>query len=268
LTIVDLISTAVTICVLAYGSWSDLMTREVPDRLWIVFAPVACALMFTRIWLSPELAVILIVSAALTALLSVAIFYIGLYGGADAKALICVGLANPTFPLLMKPLLGSFHPFFPIVMFTNSVLCSLLVLLYVASRNLERWLSSRGSFFNGFKVESFWRKLLASICGYKVDFSVLEDRLYLYPMENVQEKDGEVERRLRVHFRAEEDRDKLVGNLKQYVSRGIVPSEVWVTPGIPMIVFFLAGYALTMVFGDILVYGILQLLTFLAAVPR
>jgi len=244
------------------------MTREVPDRLWIFFAPVACALMFTRIWHSPELAAILIISAVLTALLSIAIFYIGLYGGADAKALICVGLANPTFPLLMKPLLGSFHPFFPIVVFINSVLCSLLVLLYVASRNLERWLSSRGSFFNGFEGESFWRKLLAAMCGYKVGFSVLEDRLYLYPMEKVQEKDGEVERRLRVHFRVEEDRDKLVGVLKEYVGRGIVPSEVWVTPGIPMIVFFLAGFALTIVFGDILVYSVLQLLNFLVAVPQ
>jgi hypothetical protein len=42
-------SVSVTIAVLIYSSWRDYVCREVSNKVWVVYAPIALALTLTEI---------------------------------------------------------------------------------------------------------------------------------------------------------------------------------------------------------------------------
>jgi Flp pilus assembly protein protease CpaA len=53
---INLISVLVVLAFLGYGSvWSDIKTREVPNIVWLLFAPIGTALTVARLYFSPEL---------------------------------------------------------------------------------------------------------------------------------------------------------------------------------------------------------------------
>ncbi|MEW6069130.1 MAG: hypothetical protein AB1485_00785, partial [Candidatus Thermoplasmatota archaeon] len=65
-----------------------------------------------------------------------------LYGGADAKALICITLLTPFYPSLIQPLLGYFSvkllwPY-PLVILTNSIIITLVLPLCFLVYNLSQ----------------------------------------------------------------------------------------------------------------------------------
>jgi hypothetical protein len=86
--------------------------------------------------------------------------------------------------------------------------------------------------------------------------SDLRKRTELIPIEDVSENGKTPVRKMRVFVPAEEDRNVVLDRLEEYVSRGVVPTELWVTPGLPMLVFITIGFAATLVIGDILFYAI------------
>src|SRR2546430_13965217 len=95
---IDLAALIVSLGVLIVASLSDLKTREVSNRFWIVYAPTAAVLFVARIVLALDTAVVLLVSAAATIVVSVLLFQFGAMGGADSKALMCIALALPVAP--------------------------------------------------------------------------------------------------------------------------------------------------------------------------
>jgi len=111
--------------------------------------------------------------------------------------------------------------------------------------------------FDGFEKEPIWRKALAFVSGYRTNFSELEKREYLYPMELVLEKGGKIVRRFKFLINAEVDREKEVKKLKTYLGNGFVSQIVWVSPSLPMLFFFTIGYILTIILGDI-VFWLIQ----------
>lgn len=83
---------------LVFASWFDLRTGFVPDRLWLLALIGGCASFFLR-WLTYEGIEILLTtlfSCFVAILISLALFRIGVFGGADAKALIFLSLYVPT----------------------------------------------------------------------------------------------------------------------------------------------------------------------------
>ena len=51
-------------------------------------------------------------------------------------------------------------------------------------------------------------------------------------------------------FDAEADRDQLVSNFTESFQKAGYSGKVWVTPGLPMLVFILAGLLVALVVGD------------------
>ena len=41
-------SISVSLVILSYASWSDHKTREVSNRVWVIYAPIALAINFVR----------------------------------------------------------------------------------------------------------------------------------------------------------------------------------------------------------------------------
>jgi len=250
----DSLSAIVCAAFLTLGSWTDLRTREVPDKVWAVSLPVASVITAIKIYLSSGLLILYVLSISLSIVVSLVIFEVGFFGGADAKAMISVGVALPLFPEIFRPVLGYFHPFFPLVVLTNSFLLSLLSIAYVVCRNLAWRLQTRHPFFSGFEQEPLSKKFLVLLSGYKVELAQLRKSIHLIPLEDVDESGEAPLRKMRIFVGAEEDRNVVVERLARHSSEGLVQSHVWATPGLPMMVFVSLGFLTALIIGDILFY--------------
>lgn len=243
-----------------YASWSDLKKREVSNIVWVILAPIAFTLTFVQFFaFAPHLLNTFVLSFALTSAFSVVLFYGGAYGGADAKALICLALALPTYPTAFSPFpLFTFQPLFPLTVFCNAVLLAVLSVFYSIARNYVWKFRTGKKFFEGFENESFGRKILTFLCGYKVGIKQLEKTEHSYPLEDVRTTEtGETERRLLV-FPKDDERMEIVDRISKAAQQGKLPKEIWITPGLPMLIFITVGLIVALFFGDIL-WAILSL---------
>jgi preflagellin peptidase FlaK len=243
---------------LAYASWSDYKTREVSNSVWILFAPLAFALTFVDLYLyEPSGALFSYgISFGLTVAFATILFYTGAFGGADAKALMCLALALPFYPgNLLTPLFGESpisQVFFPFTIFANSVLLAAMTAVYMLLHNVFWHKKTGRKIFEGEQQkEPLGKKILTLVTGYKVSLSKLKQKWHVYPMEDVEETDGELGRRL-VIIPKDEDRDAIVGRLTKAVDAGKIQDMIWATPGLPMLIFITAGLIIALFFGDII----------------
>jgi preflagellin peptidase FlaK len=240
---------------LIYAAWSDYKTREVSNKVWAILGPIALALTgFQFLVYSSEplqLIITYALSFAITSGLAIAIFYAGGFGGADAKALMCIALALPVYPghLLSQPT-GFVSPLFPITIFTNSVLLGALSVFYALFRNLIWKLRNKGGVFEGLETESFGRKILALFSGYKISVSKLETG-FMYPLEDVEVTEGREPKRKLLVFPKDEERDEIVARILGNVGKEKLEGGVWVTPGLPLLIHITLGLLIALFYGDI-----------------
>ena len=189
-----------------------------------------------------------VLSFAITSGLAITIFYVGGFGGADAKALMCIALALPVYPSnLLSHYVGFVSPLFPITIFSNSVLLGALSVFFALFRNLVWATQNKESMFEGLKKESIGRKILALISGYKVKLSNLENS-HMFPLEDFEITDeGEKSPKLLV-FPDYDEREDIINRLKENKPNG----WVWATPGLPLLIFITAGLIIALAYGDII----------------
>jgi len=266
LLLLDVVRLAVSFIFLLYASWHDFKKREVSNRVWIIYGPVGLVLTLYSVYLLNDIywLFLLGLSAVLTLILSIGFFYLGLFGGADAKLLICLSLAMPWYPptlnAFIRPLTGFNQLLFPLTVFSNGALIAAFSTFYVLSRNLAWKLKNKRSLFEALENTSGWRKFLTIMSGYRVKISVLEKSIHLYPLEVVKVEDGKLTKRLRILVKSEEEKEAVVKDLKKYVEEGAIPDEVWATPGLPLILFITIGFALSFFLGDPIYYIIFKFL--------
>jgi preflagellin peptidase FlaK len=249
-----------SLSVFAYASWSDCKKREVSNKVWLIMAPLAFALTtFQYVVFSPSMLQFYALSFAITAGLSIALFYLGAFGGADAKALMCLALALPSYPdSLLQSNAPLVSPIFPVTVFSNGVLLAAFTVVYAVLRNSFWRLRTGRKLFEGFENESSWRKVLAFLTGYKVKAVALE-KGHMYPLEDVRMKEtGESEKKLLI-FPNDEKAEGTVERILNATREGRLPSEVWATPGLPLLIFITAGFVIALMFGD-LVWILLSLI--------
>src|SRR5437879_11858224 len=253
---IDLAALIVSLGVLIVASLSDLKTREVSNRFWIIYAPVAVVLFLARILFAPDAAAILLVSAGATIVVAFLLFQFGAMGGADSKALMCIALAIPVAPTFLSPLWQAplvFYPF-PIAILVNSFLLSISMMFVLLGKNLlPRSPASKG-LFQGFEKESILRKALVLLTSYKTSCNVLQSSTHMYPAEQVTVADSPPVRQLHLVSSVDEERDKLVAGLQGYEDQGLFSDGVWVTPGLHHLVFITASLIVTVVLGDLLMW--------------
>jgi len=236
---------------LIYASWSDYKTREVSNKVWIIFGPLALILTGFQILgysTQPLQSVIsYVLSFAITSGLAFSVFYLGGFGGADAKAFMCIALALPVYPnyLLPQPA-GFISPLFPISIFSNSVLLGALSVFYALFRNFIWIIRNNEKIFEGLQTESFGRKILAIISGYKINITELEQS-HMFPLEDRNmNDDGKIERKL-LAFPKYEEREAIITRLKE----NKLNDFVWATPGLPLLIFVTLGLIIALTYGDI-----------------
>jgi len=255
--------TVLSLSFLFYASWSDYKTREVSNAVWIVFAPLAFVLTFVQVCLyEPSWLAFYGVSFGLTGAVSIVLFYAGGFGGADAKALMCLGLALPFYPSsllssgLFVAIVGESSPItrllFPVTVFSNAVLFAAATAVYILFRNVS-WRLRTGEklFEGGQEKEALGKKVLVLLTGYRMSISKVKEKWHLYPLEDVEEtQTGELRRKLVVVPR-DETRGAMLERLDKAFKKGAIQDMIMATPGLPMLIFVTAGLVMALLVGDI-----------------
>ena len=222
---------------LCYTSYLDIKKREVEDKVWIVFGIAAAVLQAYEIAVGISSDIEIVVGLALAALVGMGLFYFGFYGGADGKALIVLAIFVPFF----VPQVG-LYPIAPLIVLTNGVLLSILLPIAMLVLNLSRLIRGQ-RIFEGFS-ETVPRKILACLLGYK---QTGKPRSFQFSMER--------EEKLAEHSVSTHQRKFDFALMKDDFTS---ESGTWVTPGIPLLVFFTAGFFALLIYGD-LVIGLIMM---------
>lgn len=243
------------------GSIYDLKTREVSDKIWVAYGIAGLANTLIRFLMEPSIILLSVISIAITTALSLGLFYFGLFGGADSKAMICLGLTIPTPPIILQPIVGFAHPVFPLVVVILGFVCSASVAVWFGIRNLAAYFMSGTKMLEGLEQEPRSKKVLAFFTGYPADQLKLQSEFYLYPIEEIVEDPSGPRRSLKLLFSAEADREKLLSDFNKGLTSLDYHGKVWVTPGLPLLVFILAGLIIALTVGDPIFGGIILLAT-------
>jgi preflagellin peptidase FlaK len=256
----EYVSVSITLIFLTVAAVFDLRTREVPDKVWLVYGPVGLILTIYRVWVEPTLLLFVAASVSLSILVAFGLVFFGLSGGADAKALICLGITLPLPPGITNSILGFAYPFFPIVVLVTGYVVSLSVAVWMLGRNLFTLTQHGSGMFEGLEREPIWKKVVAFITGYPTAFSHLQSTFYLYPMEEVVDDENGARRTFQVYSNADVDREQVLSEFKESMKKVDSPSTVWVTPGLPLLVFILAALVIVLIVGDPVFAGILAIM--------
>lgn len=219
---VSLISTT-----LLYTSYLDWKYREVDDKVWIISGTLALALtVFDLVYeWSIDRLLLSLVSIGFSSGLAFAFYFLGLYGGADAKAILVISTGLPIYYPTW-----SLHPFTGLASLVNGLISSLILPICILLYNLAQLIKGE-KIFEGFEHESLMRKFFALLFGVRLKNA--RDRKYWFLMEefnNVRKfKFGLFSLEL-----SEIDRD-----------------DVWATPGIPLLIFITVGFLYYIFVGDL-----------------
>jgi len=223
--------TSTPIIILAYACYSDIRKRSVSNIVWLVMAGVGIAFAgYYTIAQDTPFLIPLIFSVTITSALSYVFFRLGLFGAADAKALICIAVLFPTQPGLIIfshhfPLFNATVPVvfpFALTVLLNAAVLALAVPISLFFRNLH----SLG-------LKDFMRNAAMCFVAYRVNIGGLRSGRFTRLTHTYEERDGHLTRQYSLGgIPLNSD---TVQQLKAYHREEKVTAEVWVTPELPFI---------------------------------
>lgn len=229
---------AVSSALLIYASASDVSTREVSDRVWLIGIPPCLLLDCVDLYRGTIDLTSLLASLGTALLLGFFLCYIGFYGGADGKALLLIAAAAPSYSttdLLTVKIL----PLPILFVFFASTLFSVVYPLKVSVLNLIDYL--RGErLLQDIEEGNRLKRLLLYVTTRRVRFDALKEGFKHFPAEKVVVEGGHPRRRPIYFLHAEADIDELVENLAAY--KELFHDGVLASPTTPMIVFQTAAF--------------------------
>lgn len=221
----------------------DYRTREVPNTVWKIALPISIGITtFEFMFSSPTVISALVTSLAIgipTAIF-IGVFYLGFFGGADAKALMTLSILIPFQPEIAQPFLGVL-PFFAMSIFNNSLLLSLLVIPYALVSNVMWKVRTQQALFEGFAGESVLKRIAATALCIKISSSSLKKYDFLAERGN---EFGS--RRLILFQRLGDEEEPSTAKFEN------LPQYIFVSAGIPMIIFITAGFVVSLLVGDLI----------------
>ncbi len=208
------------IAMLGYASYTDVTKREISDYVWIVFGAVSVVLLF----LEPQFweALTNVGISLIVAPIVLIIWRLGMFGGADAFAIIVLALLVPQITL-------SENTITPFTILTNAVIISIIPFFINLVRNLIA-MANNNDIFEGFS-ETRKKRIIALFIGYKA-----ENPKYCFSIEK---KVGKYKKLNLVMHHAE---------YAEYCEK----PNTWVTPGIPYMLFITTGFLVQLFYGDII----------------
>jgi prepilin signal peptidase PulO-like enzyme (type II secretory pathway) len=162
---------------LSYGSYYDLKKREVEDNVWKWMLVVACGFNVLRLiiyfgqttWMTTLVKIS--VSMILGIILAFIVIILGLWGGADAKAMICIAIMSPLSPLVFDittssgRIMSIFSDLIPfsITIFMNAFILTFPIPIILLSYNILNYKKRPTLYRDKYPL---WKKIAASCLGY------------------------------------------------------------------------------------------------------
>ena len=216
----NIIGIGLALAMLIIGSAIDIWKREIHDYYWIVFGSVGFLLIFIN---SDILSYLLNIGIALIiAPFVIFIWRIGLFGGADAFALIALAVIAPMATL-------SENPVTPFTSLSNAAILFIVPFCINLLRNVIS-IVKHENIFEGFE-ESKFKKIGAMLIGYKA-----KNPKFCFSIEKIEK--GRKKINLTVHHAENEE----------YCTK----PNTWITPGIPYLLLITGGFIIQLLYGDLL----------------
>lgn len=216
----DSIRIALALGMLGIASYNDISKREITDLIWVIFGVIGIVLAFLEPNMWEHLTSVGI--AMIIAPFALIMWRFGLFGGADAFALIVLALLVPNASFVD----GLITPFTTL---TNAVILSIIPMITNFARNLIQ-LSQKVDIFEGFN-ETKKRQIFAMLIGYRA-----KNPKHSFSIERKYGK----QKKLNLSLQHAE-----------YAPFCTTPNT-WVTPGVPYMLFVTGGFIIQLVFGDII----------------
>jgi len=230
-----------TLTFLGYASIYDVKTREVPEKVWFVGVPTGLILTLLDVLAGVLTASDVPISLAVAFTVGFTLFYVGLYGRADAKALLFIAMTVPAHPEAFRPFLGWMLPIPVLTVFCNSLLLCLVYPATVSALNLIDVLKGSNP-LGEVKVDTVLGKLVLMATTRRVGFEKLKGNVGYYPAERLIEKGRRFVRKPVYFVMAEADKKEIVKRLEAH--KELYRNGVLASPTIPMIMFLTFGLAL------------------------
>lgn len=239
---------------LLYSCYSDLNSRRVSNKVWKYMLASGSGFVFYEI-LTDGLSYLmpLLLSGVLVFTAVYLLFQFGAFGGGDAKGLIVLSILFPSYPVFsfsekIYPLLGV--PLIGLFTFTvlgNALLMTTLVPFGMFGYNLLH-----------FSLEMIKNPLYMFI-GYRTEISSLKYKKHLGLLEKFElDESGSLKKtfaRAGLNFDADQKPE-----LEEYLKKGLIEKDIWVTPGLPFMLSITAGFITAVVFGDLIFYAVMRLI--------
>lgn len=239
---------------LLYSCYSDLKSRRVSNKVWKCMLTSGSGFVIYQIFTDGLSYLISLLSSGILVFTIVYIlFQFGAFGGGDAKGLIVLSILFPSYPVFgfsgkIYPLLGV-PPigFFTFTVLGNALLLTTLVPLGMFGYNLLH-----------FSPEMVKNPLYMFI-GYRTEISSLKFKKHLGLLERFElDESGSLNKTFaRTGLDFDADRKP---ELEEYLKKGLIEKEIWVTPGLPFMLSITVGFITAVVFGDLIFYTIMNLI--------
>jgi preflagellin peptidase FlaK len=242
---IDIYLVVFSLLILAYACYSDIRKRSVSNIVWLIMAGVGITFAGYYIVVQGITFLIpLIFSVTIASALSYFFFRLGLFGAADAKALICIAVLFPTQPKFTT-LSYNFQLFdasvpivfpFALIVLLNADVLALAIPISLFFRNLH----SLG-------LREVMRNAAMCFVAYRANIDELRSDRFTKLTHAYEEIDGHLTRQFSAGGMPLNS--DTVQRLKAYHREQKVGDEVWVTPELPFILFIALGFLASCLLG-------------------
>jgi len=229
---------AVALSALGVAAWQDVEKREVDDAVWKFSIPAALLISACEAAFGITDPILLAASLSLALCLGLLLHRLGLYGGADVKALLLIASAFPSYPAGMILPVWRFFPLPFLAAVAAGTLLSAAYPISIFISNLM--LMIRGDDpLRGVEEENPFRRFLLLMTARRIPIEELKDSLKHFPAEKISVDGGVPKRRPVLFVHAEADVEGMVKELMRH--KEIYADGVLASPTIPMIAFLEAA---------------------------
>jgi len=220
LTNYSIIGIVIALTMLIVGSIIDVWKREIHDYYWIVFGVLGFLFVFISEDLTSNL--LTIGFALIIAPFAILMWRLGLFGGADAFALIAIAVIAPLATISESPIT-------PFTTLSNAAILFVVPFLINITRNIIAKIKGE-NIFEGFD-ESTGKKIAAALMGYKA-----KNPKFGFAIEKTEKG------KKKFHFELHHAENQ------EFCTK----PNTWITPGVPYLLLITAGFIIQIFYGDIL----------------
>lgn len=239
---------------LLYSCYSDLSSRRVSNKVWKYMLASGSGFVIYEIFTDGLSYLLpLLLSGVLVFTAVYLLFQFGAFGGGDAKGLIVLSILFPSYPVFH--LYGKIYPMlelpsvglFTFTVFGNALLLTTLDPIGMFCYNLLH-----------FSPEMIKNPLYMFI-GYRTEISSLKFKKHLGLLEKFElDESGSLKKKFSLtglNFDADQNPE-----LEEYLKKGLIEKDVWVTPGLPFMLSITGGFITAVILGDLIYYTVMCLI--------